>query len=226
MGKNRALPMTGAGRYGVLPETQRAGIPQLIRRTASLRSQRSGRIGPGSFAGAAFWSSVSSSNVQVETVSAGRDLDTNFMPLQGYSQAGMSQQNVEIVRQSFEACNRHDADAAVARYYADVEYRFVDSLEHEPVLRGRDEVKDAFRHIWQDWQETFSDPVQFFDLGDQVLVEHVDSRVGRDGIRIDDAGGQVWTFEGEVVVRIEGFATWSDALEAVGLSSQDTRAAS
>jgi ketosteroid isomerase-like protein len=133
----------------------------------------------------------------------------------------MSQENVEIVRQSFEACNRRDADAAVANYHPDVEYRFVATLDHELVHRGREAVKETFLQIWTDWQETFGDLVQVFDLGDQVLVEHVDSRVGRDGIRIDDAGGQVWTLENGLVVRIEGFETWSEALEAVGLSEQD-----
>jgi ketosteroid isomerase-like protein len=129
----------------------------------------------------------------------------------------MSQENVEIVRKSFEACNRRDADAAVSAYHPDVEYRFVASLDHELVCRGRESVKEAFLQIWADWQETFSDPLQFFDLGDQVLVEHVDSRVGRDGIRLEDAGGQVWTLENGLVVRIEGFETWPEALEAVGL---------
>jgi ketosteroid isomerase-like protein len=136
----------------------------------------------------------------------------------------MSQENVEIVRQSFEACNRHDADAAVSAYHPDVEFRFVDTLDRQPVLRGRQAVREAFLNIWSDWQETFSDPKQFFDLGDQILVEDVDTRVGRDGIRIDDAGGQVWTLEGGVVVRIEGFETWQEALEAVGLSEQDAHA--
>jgi ketosteroid isomerase-like protein len=130
----------------------------------------------------------------------------------------MSQENVEVVRRSFEACNRRDADAAVSDYHSEIEYRFVDTLDRQPILRGREAVREAFLNIWADWQETFSDPVQFFDLGDQVLVEHVDSRVGRDGIRIDDAGGQVWTLESGVVVLIEGFESWSDALEAVGLA--------
>jgi ketosteroid isomerase-like protein len=136
----------------------------------------------------------------------------------------MSKGNVETVRQSFEACNRHDADAAVANYHADIEYRFVDSLDRELVYRGRTAVKETFLQIWADWQETFSDPVQLFDLGDQVLVEHVDSRIGRDGIRIDDAGGQVWTLEDGLIVRIEGFDTWPEALEAAGLSERDAQA--
>jgi ketosteroid isomerase-like protein len=136
----------------------------------------------------------------------------------------MSPENVEIVRRSFEACNRRDANAAVANYHPDIEYRFVASLDHDLTQRGREVVKAAYLGIWADWQETFSDLVQLFDLGDQVLVEHVDSRVGRDGIRIDDAGGQVWTLENGLVVRIEGFETWSEALEAVGLSEQDAHA--
>jgi ketosteroid isomerase-like protein len=136
----------------------------------------------------------------------------------------MSQENVEIVRKSFEACNRRDADAAVANYHPDIEYRYVATLDHEPVCRGRDAVKQSFLQVWADWEHVFSDPLQFFDLGDQVLVENVDSRVGRDGIRVEDSGLQIWTLENGLVVRIEGFDTWPEALEAAGLSEQDAHA--
>jgi ketosteroid isomerase-like protein len=130
----------------------------------------------------------------------------------------MSQENVEVVRQCFEACNRHDADQAVSAYHPDIEFRWAASVDKPLTCRGREAVKQAFIQIWADWQETFSDPVQLFDLGDQVLVEFVDRRIGRDGITLEDQASEVWTLENGLVVRIETFDSWSEALEAVGLS--------
>jgi ketosteroid isomerase-like protein len=130
----------------------------------------------------------------------------------------MSQENVDVVRASFEACNRHDEDLAVSAYHPDIEYRFAASVDEPLICRGREAVKDAYRQIWADWEETFSDPVQLFDLGDKVLVEFIDRRIGRDGIKLEDRASEVWTLEDRLVVRIEAFDSWSEALEAAGLS--------
>jgi hypothetical protein len=56
------------------------------------------------------------------------------------------------------------------------------------------------------------------DAGDRVVVELVQRGRLRSGLELATPVSNVWTFEGEAVVRLQMFVTWADALEATGLS--------
>ena len=131
----------------------------------------------------------------------------------------MSQENVDTVLRCYSAYNRQDADAAVADFHPDAEYRIPAALDKPLSYRGREAIRDLFVGIWADWEDDRSEPRETFDLGDQVLVRAVERRTGRDGIFAEIDGGQLWTLDGDgVITSFEAFDSWDDAVVAAGLS--------
>ena len=132
----------------------------------------------------------------------------------------MSAQNVEIVLRNYDAFNRRDADAVFADYHPEIEYRLARSLEGSATLSGREQIKTVMLQVWELFPEGGTEPEETYDLGDEVLVRSLEWRVGRDGIRIEERGGQLWTLEDGLVVRFEAFMDWAEALEAAGLGER------
>jgi ketosteroid isomerase-like protein len=130
----------------------------------------------------------------------------------------MSQENVEIVLRCYEAYNRHDIDAAAAHFRPDAEYCVAAGLDRPLVHRGRDAIRDLFLGLWADWEEIVEEPHETLDLGDRVLVRAVKRRVGRDGIRLEIDGGQLWKLDNGLVSSVRAFDSWDDAAAAAGLS--------
>ena len=81
---------------------------------------------------------------------------------------------------------------------------------------------EEIRRFWEALDETFDelwlDPQEFVDCGDQVATRLLYHARGKgSGAKIDgELYHQVITFRGETVVRIEYFASWPEALQAVG----------
>jgi hypothetical protein len=63
-------------------------------------------------------------------------------------------------------------------------------------------------------------PKRWRDAGDRVVVELVQRGRLANGLKYATPFSNVWTFEGEAVVRLQMFRTWDEALEAAGLSEQ------
>lgn len=138
----------------------------------------------------------------------------------------VSQENLEIVRRGFEAFNDRDLDALVANFAEDIEWRliggFADLVGAE--FRGHAGV----RRFFDDWME---------NLGGRAEVETImeaDERVvvivrsvaagGVSGAPAILRWGQVYTFRERQISAVDNYYTASAALEAVGLSEQDTHA--
>ena len=142
----------------------------------------------------------------------------------------MSQENVEIVRQSYEiakSIGRTGADfvdpeevapAFWARLDPDVELHDLGAARCKGLSgTGRREGVLA-----QDPAGVRGDPLgaaQFMDLGDAVVVETRVVALGRGSevpIEMDET--DVFWFRDGMIVRLQGFATKTEALEAAGLS--------
>jgi ketosteroid isomerase-like protein len=129
----------------------------------------------------------------------------------------MSQENVEIVRATFEAFRRRDLDTFLSCFDSDVEYRSL-VLEVEGVYHGHEGMRswwDSVLTVFPDWNPQVEDTR---DLGQRVL-----SRVRAEG----HGTGSGIALEREIwhVAEIrEGrmkssafFRTEAEALQAVGL---------
>jgi ketosteroid isomerase-like protein len=134
----------------------------------------------------------------------------------------MSQENMEIVREQFEATNRGEFARPMAYWADDIELVVEVGLNSGTYI-GRDTVGDWFG----DWFRMFGGGVHF-DLremrgaGDAVAVAADHSvRGSRSGIELTETFYYEYRLRDGRIVRIRFHPSWREALEAVGLSEQE-----
>jgi ketosteroid isomerase-like protein len=136
----------------------------------------------------------------------------------------MSQQNVERTQAFIADYNRRDFDAAVEFFDPEVDW-VLPALQRSDSCRGPDEI----RRFWDGLDETFDElrlePQETVDAGDRVAVRlRFYGRGKGSGAEIDaEMYHQVTTFRDGVMVRIEYFHSWPEALEAAGVSQDPDR---
>jgi ketosteroid isomerase-like protein len=129
----------------------------------------------------------------------------------------MSQENVDKTKAFLAAYNRRDFDAAVEHFDPEVDW-VLPAHQRSDSCKGPDEI----RRFWEGLDETFEelrlDPQEAVDGGDQVAIRlRYYTRGKGSGVEIEgELYHQVTTFRDGVMVRIEYFTTWPQALEAVG----------
>jgi ketosteroid isomerase-like protein len=131
----------------------------------------------------------------------------------------VSQENVEIVRGSYDAQARGDLEAALAAADPEIEVYDHDILDaHE--YRG---VEGVLR--WQaDWEASWAtwswEPEDFIDVGDRVVaILRVRAKGRHSGVDVERVDGAVYTFAHGKVVRIDYYNDKKQALKAVGLEA-------
>jgi uncharacterized protein len=126
----------------------------------------------------------------------------------------MSQENVEIVRRSFDAYRRGDLDAALA----DANSQIVWNPAEEAPMSGLDAVRDYLARWEGEWEELDTTPEKFIDAGDRVVaIVHFRGRGRRSGVEVDARSYAVYTLRDGRMIDMEEFTNRSEALEAAGL---------
>jgi ketosteroid isomerase-like protein len=124
----------------------------------------------------------------------------------------MTQQNVEVVRASYEAFARGGLDRYLEYFTDDIDYRADDTGP----IRG----KDALRAFFQDWIATFDgfsmEPVELIDAGEDtvVAVERFAGCAKLSGVDTDQTAGEVFTLRNGKIARGREYLTRELALEA------------
>lgn len=129
----------------------------------------------------------------------------------------MSQENVELVRESYES---PDALAAFAdRIAPDVEFDFTSVYPDRPVVKGAEAAR-RFRSEGP-WSWVSFEPERFFDVDDErVLVFVRVTATGQEsGILVEIKAAHEFTIRGGLLVRFKAYADRAEALEAAGLST-------
>jgi ketosteroid isomerase-like protein len=129
----------------------------------------------------------------------------------------MLEENVEILRETYESWNRGDLDAVIEFFDDDVVVRTVEDWP-ERVVRGKAAVVSFYRG----YAETVGHNTAIEDLidaGDSVVVR-VRGRLSGDqtGIEVDLRFSHVTRFRDGKVVLVEYFWDHQEAIEAAGLS--------
>ncbi len=133
----------------------------------------------------------------------------------------MSQANVEVVRDQFEAVNERDFPRAMGHYAEDVELVVApEAFLGSGTWNGRDAVGGWFA----DWFTTFEPGYRFEieetrELDDLVVL--VASHHGRgrsSGAEVHGRTGYVYGFRDGKIVRVELHPGRAEALKAAGLS--------
>jgi ketosteroid isomerase-like protein len=134
----------------------------------------------------------------------------------------MSQENVELVRQVFDAFNRGDVEQAMALGDPPPEYEFVPSGVLIPDLSSVQRGPEGARRLAEAFLGEFEDPQfevhELIDAGDQVFVSAtLRGRGKQSGVETSWDVWNVLTVRDGRIVRGLGFTDRDAALEAAGL---------
>jgi ketosteroid isomerase-like protein len=132
----------------------------------------------------------------------------------------MSEENVEIVRETFDAWNRGDLPAMEAYVDPDWEWRTAQKFPGvDAVYRG----KEGFRQFWstfrEPWESIRAELERVEDLGHgQVLALITFYGKGKgSGVDVTTEYANVATIRDGLWVYAVGYSDWQSALEAAGL---------
>jgi ketosteroid isomerase-like protein len=131
----------------------------------------------------------------------------------------MSQENVEIVRQSLDAYSRRDVEALRALNHPNLELDWSASRGSlAGVYRGVDEALRFYSEYYETFEETAIEAHRFIDTGDLVVVPNVANQRGRDGIEVSARSTLVFAVHNRQITRICLYQGEDEALKAVGLA--------
>lgn len=130
----------------------------------------------------------------------------------------MSQENVDVVRESLEAFNEGRMDRLRALYHPDVILRMPEGWPEPGPFVGRDAVFSEFDRLREAWaRDSFELLTDFRDIGDRVLVRAAYHAVGQGPAgRLEVTN--VYTVRAGLIFGLEFFRDHEEALEAAGLS--------
>jgi ketosteroid isomerase-like protein len=131
----------------------------------------------------------------------------------------MSQENVEIVRQSLDAFSQRDLDTLRALNDPDLVLDWSASVAWlAGVYCGFDEALRFYEGYFEAFEETVIEADSFIDVGDSVVVPNVAHQKGREGIEVSARATFVFTLRNRKITRICLYQETEDALKAVGLA--------
>ena len=130
----------------------------------------------------------------------------------------MSEGNLEIVRQVYEAAARRDAQTILTLYDPEVELD-ASALgvtgESGDIFRGHEGLRSLFREWHEAWGEIEYDYEELIDAGEQVIsvvTRHARGRAS--GVKVEQPFALLWTLRDGRVVRVVWFLNRNGALEA------------
>jgi ketosteroid isomerase-like protein len=130
----------------------------------------------------------------------------------------ISEQNMALVRESYEAFARRDLDALLDRFPADIEVHDPPEMADSAVHRGREDIKADWAHTFEAFEDLRVEIQEQYEAGEELVVFVRYSGRGRaSGAAVDADMAHVWTFEQGRPVRLRQFLDRTAALEAAGL---------
>jgi uncharacterized protein len=129
----------------------------------------------------------------------------------------MSQENVEIVRRSFEVWNAGDMDAYRELLDPDVVTRTTPDWPEQGPFVGREAVLGQFLRLGDAWDFDTAKPIMgFLDAADRVIGRFAYRGSGH-GPEVNTELSCVYTVRHDKIVGFEFFWDHDEALEAAGL---------
>jgi ketosteroid isomerase-like protein len=132
----------------------------------------------------------------------------------------MSQENVELVLEQFEATNRREFDVPVASWAEDIELITREGDINSGTYLGREVVAEFFGGWFRAFREVHFDVLDIRPAGDSVAVKGSHRVRGRHSdVEVSEVFFYEYRLNGGKVIGIRFHNSWDDALEAVGLSA-------
>jgi ketosteroid isomerase-like protein len=130
----------------------------------------------------------------------------------------VSHENVELVRRGFASANAGDWASlfrGVAPNY-ELDLSRGRAGEVPGVYRG-EEAQRRLIDFLESWQSFRTEPHEFIEVGEHVIVPTTEHYVGRDGIEVQARNTWTFTIRDGMVVRTCLYQDKQEALDAVGL---------
>jgi ketosteroid isomerase-like protein len=128
----------------------------------------------------------------------------------------MSDANVELVRQGFEAMREGDVDALLPFIHPDFEATTPAALAAEPdTYRGTEGIRRYFDSFYEAMDRLSFEPEAFIPVGERVVVPLTLRARGRTtGIETAQDIVLIWDLKDGKAIRIEVYATLDEAMAA------------
>jgi ketosteroid isomerase-like protein len=132
----------------------------------------------------------------------------------------MSEENAQVARQTFDAIGRRDIDELLTLYDDGIEFLPLTGTRVESGgYVGHEGVRAYFQEIGEIWEDMRPHADDIRTVGDDVVLLGGCAVRGRgSGAESDSPMAWVLTVRDGKVVRHRGYASRTEALEAVGLS--------
>ena len=132
----------------------------------------------------------------------------------------MSQENVEVVRRSFEAFARGDFEAAFAAHHPSTEWCTAADEPDQQTYRGITGLRTFVGSLTDTWEGRFEQVMEFeafIDCGEWVVVPWSAQLRGKgSGISVQVKETYAVRVQGGKIVRVEEYRSSDEALEAIG----------
>jgi ketosteroid isomerase-like protein len=133
----------------------------------------------------------------------------------------MSQENVEIVRASFEAWNAHDMAAYRELYDPDAVLRMPEGWPEPGPYYGREAAMRQFEQLNDAWETHDAEPIgDYIDAADRIVVRFIWHGLSR-GPEANLDLTTVFTVRKGKILGLEFFWDYAEALEVLGLGVGD-----
>jgi ketosteroid isomerase-like protein len=131
----------------------------------------------------------------------------------------MSEENIELVRQGYDAWNRGNLEWLLDHFTADCEFRMAQLFpDTNATYRGREGFTEFWNTFREPWESFVMEVERIEPAGDdRVLALFRFHGIGRQGVEVTLKFAQLLTLEDRMVSQLVNFADWQEALEAAGL---------
>jgi ketosteroid isomerase-like protein len=152
-------------------------------------------------------------------VSEGEYRIASFGSTREILRGAMSEENVEIVQRLYDALNRDDIEGAIEWLDPAVRYDLSERVFNPAVYEGHDGIRRFAANLAEVWDEFRTEPVEFIDAGETVVVSHrVRARGKGSGVEVELPSSNLYRLRDRRVFAIRMYREHADALEAAGLS--------
>jgi uncharacterized protein len=135
----------------------------------------------------------------------------------------LSEANVNLARQGYEALAAGDLEAVLALLDPDVSVEVHTGRPDLPeVLRGYEGFLENLQGLTDVFEDIEIEPEEFIDLGEHLVVPIYTGGHGRaSGIKVESRVVHIWTIRDGKATRFRVYESRQQALEALGLTDRD-----
>jgi ketosteroid isomerase-like protein len=126
----------------------------------------------------------------------------------------------EPLQRLYEAWNRDDPDVLVSFVHPDVEFRTSGHFPDLPdAYSGIEGIRAFHEQFTAPWESLEIEPCRYETNGERALALWRFRGIGRGGVPVEREGAHIAVVRDGLIVDIQGYGSWKEALADAGLES-------